>query len=719
MKTLHVHGMLLGSLLAGAATTVAASTLNHAPQADAAFAVRGLPVSIDVLANDPRVTPATVLRVQRRPVHGSAVIAGRQLVYTPAPGFSGRDTLTYTIKTGRSFGLATVTIDVVDGITLSGRVTATGAGGTARATRHGLRAADAGARVAAHVGTQSFLAKASADGRYDIQVAGAPGQVVRLESHRPGVALASIVGSYGRLAIEAGADRVLSRDENPLVQLSPFSAALAYLLQLANQGAPVVDEAQLEVARGAFDTGVLLEMAAAVRLVASGAYPLPEGVPDTMALISDTDAYRPFVDSVYLDDPDAIAHAIAAILADPEVLPPTAGDDLAGARTLLATSTPGTIRVGLVEGTRLVLEAGGSGLYSDYSPVGDSGLTWQFEDGIARAVLHEPRTSESWTWRDDRQVRQVYSFESLDLVPLLDGGSSGRDLVGLTTRYTYTYPDNPEYPAVAMSGSYTTFAQRDGIGELAFQASEFPAVRALQRHHDQADPAGDLTSHAGYALHRFSADGSGAVLDGDGATFAWSLDGSGRLQLAFDDGDRVEFRRLRHDGRKGEGVLGLFALADGRSKSHYAMSSVRDGSLAFDEASLANPWRSGFDVSQTAYDATGFDGFYIDLKPGGIGAQVTIAEAVTVVVPLRWRIEDGTMVARRYRNLYGTQPECTLGVDGCHVWQERRWQPVSRDGDRIYVHEELWIDLDAWGPGELALQSRRANFYDVEAPPIP
>src|SRR5690606_19422103 len=132
-------------------------------------------------------------------------------------GFSGRDTLTYTIKTGRSFGLATVTIDVVDGITLSGRVTATGAGGTARATRHGLRAADAGARVAAHVGTQSFLAKASADGRYDIQVAGAPGQVVRLESHRPGVALASIVGSYGRLAIEAGADRVLSRDENPLV----------------------------------------------------------------------------------------------------------------------------------------------------------------------------------------------------------------------------------------------------------------------------------------------------------------------------------------------------------------------------------------------------------------------------------------------------------------------------------------------------------------------
>lgn len=716
MKTLHVHGMLLGSLLAGAATTAAASTLNHAPQPDAAITLRSQPVAIDVLANDPRVTPATLLRVQRPPAHGSAVVSERGLVYTPAAGFAGRDTFTYTVKTGRSFGLTTVTIDVVDGLTLSGRVTTMGTAGNVRA-RKDLRAAAAGATVSAHVGTQVFTAKVGADGAYLIDVVGLPGQVVRLESASPGVALASIVGSYGRLADEAGADGVLSVDENARVQLSPLSAALAYLLQRANDGAAVVDEAQLEAAQGAFDTAVLLEMAAAVKLVVDGAYPLPEGVADTMELISDVDAYRQFVDSVYADDPDAIGDAIAATLADSEVVPPAAESDLVGARTLLATSTPGTIRVGLVEGTRLVLEADGSGFYSDHQVAGDGGLAWQFEDGVARAVLHEPRTTESWTWRDDRQVRMIRSLHSLDVVRVLDGGDSGRDLIGLTTHYTYSYPDNPEYPDVGMSGSSTTLAHRDGVGELAFQASEFPAERALQLHREDADP-GDLSA-SGYALHRFDADGSGLVLEAGGEAFDWSLDGAGRLLLAYDDGDHVEFRRLRDDGRKGEGVIGLFTLADGSSKSHYTMSSVRDGSLAFNDANLVNPWRSGFDVSQTAHDATGFDGFYIVLEAGGSGSQVTIFEDGTSIGPLRWDIDGGVMVVRRYRNDFGMQPECTVGVDGCHVWQERHWVPVARDGDRIYVHEELWLDPDGSGPDELRLQSQRANFYEVEAPPLP
>ena len=65
------------------------------------------------------------------------------------------------------------------------------------------------------------------------------------------------------------------------------------------------------------------------------------------------------------------------------------------------------------------------------------------------------------------------------------------------------------------------------------------------------------------------------------------------------------------------------------------------------------------------------------------------------------------------------QQTCEIGIDGCHVWQERRWVPLSRDGQRIYVHEELWMDRDAWGPAGLVLESQRPNFYDVEAPPLP
>ena len=76
--------------------------------------------TIDVLANDssgPDPGETLVVTDVSQPAHGSAAIVGNQIVYTPAPGFVGMDTFTYTISDGHGgTATATVTIDapVVD-----------------------------------------------------------------------------------------------------------------------------------------------------------------------------------------------------------------------------------------------------------------------------------------------------------------------------------------------------------------------------------------------------------------------------------------------------------------------------------------------------------------------------------------------------------------------------------------------------------------------------
>lgn len=74
----------------------------------------GVTVRIPVLANDrPRASEGIELLSIGVPVNGAARRDGQEIVYAPNPGFSGRDTFSYTIadRQGRT-ATATVTVDV-------------------------------------------------------------------------------------------------------------------------------------------------------------------------------------------------------------------------------------------------------------------------------------------------------------------------------------------------------------------------------------------------------------------------------------------------------------------------------------------------------------------------------------------------------------------------------------------------------------------------------
>jgi hypothetical protein len=80
---------------------------------DAATTVAGTPVEVPVLANDlAQGGGALNISSLGAPAHGTAVVDGSTVRYTPAAGFVGTDTFTYAATTAYGSSTATVTVTV-------------------------------------------------------------------------------------------------------------------------------------------------------------------------------------------------------------------------------------------------------------------------------------------------------------------------------------------------------------------------------------------------------------------------------------------------------------------------------------------------------------------------------------------------------------------------------------------------------------------------------
>lgn len=702
MSTKRIAGAAV--LCAGLATAVpVALGMGPAPGDDSALTARGRAVVVDVLANDPGMASPQSLTIRSAPAHGTASIVGTSIRYVPAAGFTGRDTFTYFVKKGRSAGLATVTVDVGEALVLRGRVT-------------DGPIADAG--VSATVDGRTFTATADADGHYSLEIIGTGDGMVTLAAAGTGkqstVRFASVLGDFDRVLAEAGSDGELTRDENNQVQVTNLSTAQSLLLERANGGQPVTDDEALVMARESLDNGELLTMAAAIKLSVDGGYPLPAGTPDTLALISDPEALLAFLGAVDADDPAALGEAINAVAADPEVTVPSTAQDLAGTYTLAYNlGLPGTIDTGYIQGERLTLDADGGGSWVTAVPNGDPALEWSFDPATGRAVatpLH-PTVMVSYPVVDGLgQIRQFTSTTRIEVARLFEG--AGRDTLAITRTTTFSYPDHPQLEGGTQVSTNTNLGIRDDGGIVPFTAGELAgSTRSMWI---SGVPYAN-SNYTGAETFDFASGGTGTR--GDGQPFSWSIDGLGRLAVAYPDGTTSVYGRVQQDGRKGESLAGHWRASDGTENAALSISARADGS-SFTPANAAREWRSGQFVSRLNVDPNNAD-FFLVFAPGGNGWHVSYTSTEAWPTRIGWTSTGGLVDAVYYRD-GNNQPvhACQVGVDGCYVWQVRQWRPVATDGDRVYVIEQFLVDYE--GNGQYVVTSQRGNFYDAStAPPFP
>lgn len=82
--------------------------------ADAGFTFKNTAKTIDVLANDfDCENDALTVSISTNPLHGTATLsANNEVIYTPAAGYSGKDSLQYSINDGHSTATASVVINI-------------------------------------------------------------------------------------------------------------------------------------------------------------------------------------------------------------------------------------------------------------------------------------------------------------------------------------------------------------------------------------------------------------------------------------------------------------------------------------------------------------------------------------------------------------------------------------------------------------------------------
>jgi hypothetical protein len=279
-------------------------------------------VALDVTTND-RVSAGTLSLVSvSAPAHGSASIANGKIVYTPAAGYYGSDSLTYTARADQGGTTATARVD----LTVEALLTVTGTASDGPL---------AGATVSADVAGRASTATADASGHFELVLRSAsPTDFVRLDATGSGanspVRLRTLVGDFGALVTAAGTSARLDAGAQPRLNISHHSTAAAALAMAANGGSLPASGAQLDSAMARVSQAEALDMSALIQRVVDGGVPLPSGKVDTWSLVSDAAAYSNFLAGTVAANPAAFLAALQASRDSRPVAAPPAAEDLVG-----------------------------------------------------------------------------------------------------------------------------------------------------------------------------------------------------------------------------------------------------------------------------------------------------------------------------------------------------------------------------------------------------
>jgi len=582
----------------------------------------------------------------------------------------------------------------------------------------------ANATVTATVGDRSYEAVADENGNYELRVvARSNDEFVRLSATgseaQPQVQFESLLGSAGRLIGDAGSDGVLSASENAQTDVTHFTTAQFALMVEANQGALPTDDAGLALLTEGISSDALVQGAALIQLVVDGGATLPDGVTDTLALLTSPEATQTFIASL----PDGVLEQAIANVADstPASVAFAAGN-IPGEYALYYPSPLGSIRSvdgGAVALLQIDTGLGDSGTlqWYDSNLIADTSALWSLADGVITVTPATRRVQFISTGfcdmptGDSDLVMRIVEALKWELRRIVRGDI---DTVEIRT-FTETHDidpdacDDPPPPPEISTTSMLAFK----LDALPFAATDLAGARMLPFLVDPAAGGFDDSSQT-----RF---GSSAIFDFDtrlldapglqpGFTAAL-VDGRIEATLTRADGSASyehEYRRYRSDGRKAESVLAFVTRSDGARAIARGMSVKADQSLTFDTTTAPGIYRSGVELGNLRGIGNGNEPFFIQINDD--------AERSVTRTFLGPTAADEPFTDRRIWNVEGDQLVLHRVPGGSTGGlRTRDWLPVAIDGNRVYVRERLFfpLALDEAGSVIAPLTTIRSNFYDL------
>ncbi|ALU41635.1 hypothetical protein [Pseudoalteromonas rubra] len=282
----------------------------------------------------------------------------------------------------------------------------------------------ANASVSIEVAGQTKEVAADAQGTYSAQVtvdeseADALVRIVALGgADQTEVKFVSQLNSVSKLLVQAGEDKILSKDENFSVNVTNVTTAEYALLTRGDNTLSSDDglsEALLNV-----DADEKLQLAALIKIVVDNdEYTLPEGVNSTLELVADKESAAQFEKEVESKDPTLIDQTRKEIIEDDELVSGKAGS-MAGDYIIHSPA----YRVNPVY--HLQLDEAGTGSVAAMNQV--SVKEWTQNEGVVQVLLTEPlvlerfqrtRSDEFGGWVVDESGQYVHDDVELKTTQL-------------------------------------------------------------------------------------------------------------------------------------------------------------------------------------------------------------------------------------------------------------------------------------------------------------
>lgn len=652
--------------------------------ADVAVVNRDGNASVPVLAND-SVTHGGRLKLvsATTPAHGTATISGDAIVYTPAAGYIGADSFSYTVKDvgeGAATSTAQVAITVNGAFGLIGRVT------------EALRGS---ANISINVGAKSFTGVA-ADGFYSIAISSSNvDDMITVTATGTGeqahLKLVSLAGDLKTAAAAAGGVQQLNPGQLPGLNVGSVSTALYALATRKNGGVVPATQQALAGASSAVSAGELVQMAALVRMAAMPAQlPLPAGAPDTLALVTNQALYTQFARATLRTQAATVQQVSAGLALDPILTVQPLVRPTTAAKSLNFFSSDGCCAM---PATELVLHPNGTGEVSGEQ--GRMAGTWIRETNLLRLTLAQPAVTLAY---EDVQVngqprqvqvrREIRSYEVRQLT-----GSADQGLAVLVRNGSVSYPDGELAPGPLSSST-------------VFQFREWAAIAALA-----AADVGGIT-YAGIVdtiiagitgtaqtSQFFAADGTGRrFFDGD---TSWKIE-DGKLVTSTRNGDGVlvqTLARLRVAPDGEERWLVRVALPGGGYQVYEALMVKQQSGLAMTPALAVNRWRSRAGSEAIAQE------LHINVRGDGIAEEQLygLDGSLSTIRSTTWTASGASLTMDVWNRPDGTVGGTCPYLFGCTLVRSRGWTLLRTTGDTMFVMENLFVN---------GQNLRRVNRYE-------